>query len=95
MAAVDWSPVHNLDHLRHFLAWGFNPWTWFGNLPADLVAISVVLCIIWLRVLIKDEHAGKTWRQIFRDEFRATAHQLEGAEEQIAAEVVEDMKGDK
>ena len=86
--------VHNLDHLRHFLAWGFNPYTWFGNLPADLVAVAVVLLILWLRILSKDVHANKSWRQILHEEWQGTVHALEGAEEAIAEDVVEDLKED-
>jgi hypothetical protein len=32
--------LYDLDHLRHFLAWGFTPGNWFTNASEQIIAIA-------------------------------------------------------
>ena len=60
IAFIHANAVYDLDHLRHFMAWGFNPGNWFTNASEQMIAFVVVAVIgtlIWPRM----RHAFEGW----------------------------------
>ena len=52
--------VYDLDHLRHFMAWAFNPDNWFTNASEQMIAAVVVVVVgtvLWPRI----RHAFEGW----------------------------------
>jgi len=50
IAFIHANVVYDLDHLRHFLAWGFTPGNWFTNASEQIIAIAfgaVVGATLW------------------------------------------------
>ena len=47
---------YDLDHLRHFMAWGFNPNNWFTNGTEQIIALlvgAVISYFLWPRLHAK------------------------------------------